>query len=452
VDNNGSKKNKSDEEVISDPDKNGILRKDKSETEESDVKTQIFPQLTVPEKEQVDDSGRIESVDLAIEEKIKHLEKPKKTDNRVLIGILLVAVVLLVALLVFQKDRSIIDPGFSEKPSNNLEESGTDSEQYIPVDTDIPSSIKKEEIKTIELSNDIFVGKVLVQVRETGAIISVEKDTELVAIAEAFLIRITAIYGTKIGKRKEITREVSSGSFQNFKITGIKSKQMENTLAEEISVKTPSGGTFFVKDHILDSIIKTNYEQIHNDLKEAGILVSKEILKEEGVLKIKLAVENGPELLDKNDFLIGSQNVGEILLEMPISEMKRVLKGKYRMIRRNIMVGNKSFSVYKVEDKNKTPFYFVYEKNGRIWGIQIVDSKFKTQKGIGIDSSLGNIRALYSKVKVNLHPQKVIFVTLDELGVKLFLQEENINFDKKIFPLQTKISYIILGKSPYLDD
>lgn len=450
MDNDGIKK-KPDQGEIPELDKNGILKKDKSEAEESDLKTQVFPHLNIPEKEQTDDSDRVESVDLAIDEKIKNLEKPKRKDNRILIGILLVAVVLVAGILVFQKDRSIIDPVFSDRPLPSSEESGTETEQYIPLESDQPRTVQKEEIKTFELSDDIFVGKAYIQVKDTGPIISAEKDPELAAIANALLLRIKAIYGTTVGKRKDISREISSGSFQNFRISGIRSKQMDNLLADEISIKIPSGGTFFVKDGILDSVKKADYDQIQNDLKKGGISISKEILKDEGIIKVKLLVGDLPEQTEKNDFLIGAYQVGEIVLGMPISEMKKVLKGKFRMIKRNIMVENQYFSVYKVEDKEKAPLYFVYDQNGRIWGIQIVDSRFTTQKGIGIDSSLASIRSLCSKVKINLHPRKVTFATFDDLEIKFFLSDENIDFTQKIFPLQTKVSYIILGKSPYLD-
>jgi hypothetical protein len=100
-----------------------------------------------------------------------------------------------------------------------------------------------------------------------------------------------------------------------------------------------------------------------------------------------------------------------------------------------------------VLDQSNEPLFFVYENKGRIWGIAIISEIFKTDKGIGIGSSLGSIRVNYPRVSLGVSDKKIPYVKVDGVDGLFVIQSDGVNVAKRIFPNQTKVVSIMIGNS-----
>ena len=112
-----------------------------------------------------------------------------------------------------------------------------------------------------------------------------------------------------------------------------------------------------------------------------------------------------------------------------------------------MLVNDIYYDVYKILDQSNEPLFFVYENKGRVWGISIISEIFKTDKGIGIGSSLGNMRINYPKVNIGISEKKIPFVKIDSVDGLFVIQSEGVDIIKQIFPSKAKIISILIGNS-----
>jgi len=156
-----------------------------------------------------------------------------------------------------------------------------------------------------------------------------------------------------------------------------------------------------------------------------------------------------------DDYLIKGNGVGKVVLDSDISEIKLLLAPKYNMIKRRIMVENEFVIIYKIENQNRKPLFYIYERDGKIWGIQIVDELFRTERGVGIGSSLGAMRIYYTQLNIFAIPRKVTCLWIDQENLKeikfIIADDTRIDFKTERFPFDIKINSILIGKSPYLN-
>lgn len=151
------------------------------------------------------------------------------------------------------------------------------------------------------------------------------------------------------------------------------------------------------------------------------------------------------------DYLISRKKVGRVEVDMPIIAMKAALPGSYGFVAKKIEFENDYYTVIKVLDENKTPLFYVNEKDSRVWGIQIISDKYKTAERIGIGSTLGNIKMYYSKPKIWSAKGSAPLVSVSELDGVFVLQDKGVDIGKGIFPDSAKIESILIGGSPFLE-
>ena len=109
----------------------------------------------------------------------------------------------------------------------------------------------------------------------------------------------------------------------------------------------------------------------------------------------------------------------------------------------------KEFTIY---DDRKSSLFYVNAFAGKVWGIEIVDSRFSTARGIGINSTLGQMRIYYQGIKISETDSGVPYARLETINGRFFLQPEVIDLAGRQFPNQTKITSILIGNSPYLKE
>ena len=149
----------------------------------------------------------------------------------------------------------------------------------------------------------------------------------------------------------------------------------------------------------------------------------------------------------ESELLISGKSVGKIFLGMPTARLENMLLSSYVVLKRKVLVNEIYHDVYKVLDQSNEPLFFVYENQGRIWGIAIISEIFKTEKGIGIGSNLGTIRVNYPRVSVGVSEKKIPYVKIDGVDGLFVIQSEGVNVARRIFPSQTKVVSIMIGNS-----
>ncbi len=397
-----------------------------------------------------------------------HIPEPARAPISSLTRMLLVVVAVLLIILFYFMFKPRETPLISGKPAGEKEEKVTAAQEPDKVteaikptykDTDVDKTRvkpaeKEKEITLYELSDEAFQGTAPLKVKEKGPIISEESDPEIAAIGDALRHRVEILHGSKTSTRGGIETKITSGKFHGFMITNTFQQKDDQIISNETVIVTPLRGRVLIKGNILDSIIKTDYEKLHRELETAGIEVIKTPLTEEGIINVQLLVTKLYGIPVKPEFLIGSESVGSVELGMPIERIYSVLPpSKYIIIEKEILLEDKFYNTYKVCDLQTEPLFFINGKDNKVWGIQVVSKKYKTAKGLGIGNTLGEFRINYvgsTDIKIGATSGRVPFVSINEVNGMFLLQEEGINFVTQVFPNDTKITYILVGSSPFI--
>ncbi|MCU0285618.1 MAG: hypothetical protein MUF15_04385, partial [Acidobacteria bacterium] len=347
-------------------------------------------------------------------------------------------------------------PAIINEPSvekTTVEKPGAaDEPQASNVDIDQDeTNVRKQPV--YELPEDSLQGTAPLSIKPNGPVVSNAVDPEIAAAVAALKIRVEIIEGTKITTKAGITTTSSSGSFLGFKINHIYQQKNDEVLRDEIVVNTPSRGIITVKGNILDSMKKTDYQTFQNDLDTAGIEVIKNELTSEGVMNVQLRMSGSLVRTVTPEFLIGPRSVGPVELGMSLKKMESTLAKSYQLVAKKLAEDDTYYDTFKVLDSRDQPLFFIIGSAGKVIGIQVVSSKYKTSRGIGLGNSLGEFRICYlknGKVNISTTPVGIPFVSTPGMTVVFFLQGQGLNFISQVFPDDLKISDILVGNSPFV--
>jgi len=318
-----------------------------------------------------------------------------------------------------------------------------------------PMAEPEEQTQEFVFSDDAFQGEAPLRAEAEGVLFTKEKDAELVAIGDAMNIRARLLFGIKTTQKGDTLTETCNGNFNGFRISSLKIRLSGKIIQDEISISTPSRGLINIIGKTLDSVTRTRYDQILKDLEAAGLKVFKRLLPEKNAVQIQLRMTRISTFRSGDAHLFNGTSVGNVALGAKISDMKSLLPPRYRMIKRRIMMENEFKIIYKIEDHKQTPLFYVYERNAKIWGIQIVNDSFRTARGLGIGSSLGAMRIYYTNLNIRSLPGKVTYLWINQEDFKeikfILVDDKRINYDDNIFPFDIKVNSILIGKSPYLN-
>ncbi|MCP5104291.1 MAG: hypothetical protein GY950_12965 [bacterium] len=340
-----------------------------------------------------------------------------------------------------------VQKGETAEPTETTETAGTG--------TAVKPADKEEAPPVYKLSDEIYHGEAPLTVKPGGAVFSEEQDPEIAAIADALKTRVKIIHGSKTNTRRDIKTTIINGSFQGFRVINTHQVKNNEVIRNETVVTTPRKSSVVTAGHILGSVKRTDYQKFLEDLTAAGLEVIKETLPEESIVRVQLRVINVSGKKVKPGFLIGTGSVGVIKLDMPVATMESELsKARLVLVPKKIDVGGKYYNTYKVLDNRDRPLFFVNEKDGKVWGIQVASNKFKTARGMGIGNSLAELRLYYLKneqLEISATDKGAPFVSIAGEAGKFFLQGKGLNFGTQDYPDDLKISSILLGGSPYAE-
>jgi len=438
------------------------------ETVDLDLKIQPPPDEPLLKKEEKPIPTPPDRLPEMEEEVPIYIPEPARAPISSLTRMLLVVVAILLIILFYFMFKPRETPLISGKPAGEKEEKMTAAQEpgrvteetqsaYKDTVTDKPEvkpAEKGKEITLYQLSDEMFQGTAPLKVKEKGAIISEENDPEIAAIGDALRHRVEILHGSKTSTRRGIETKITSGKFHGFRIINTFQQKDDQIIRNETVIVTPLRGRVLIKGNILDSITRTDYEKFHRELEVAGIEVIKTSFTEEGIITVQLRVTKFYDRPAKPEFLIDNESVGSIKLGMPIERIYSILPpSKYIIIEKEILHEDKFYDTYKVCDLQTEPLFFVNAKDNKIWGIQVVNKKYKTANGLGIGNTLGEFRINYlgnTDIKIGATSGGVPFVSINGVNGMFLLQGVGFNFVSQVFPNDSKITYILIGGSPFI--
>ncbi|MCP4217606.1 MAG: hypothetical protein GY765_23390 [bacterium] len=387
---------------------------------------------------------------------IPHREAERSSSNSGSRVLLVVVVILLGTLLYFMLSPTGDTPSGETTGGTAIaqpEETGQAPSTSTP--PPVRTSRKAEKKPVVKLPDNAFLSFVPFTVKEGGAVISEELDPEIAAIGKALKIRVATIYGSKVTSSKGTVTTVTSRLFLGFRVVATHQVKKDEVTRDEIVVTTPSKGRISIKDNILDSVKKLEYDGLIAELQAIGIDVSKETQQEDGTISVQLYFSKYNDAKVSSQYLISGNQVGNVKLGMPLPDFKAALpQSQFTVIEKKILHNESFHDTFKVNDSKGRPLMFITSKSGRVGGIKILSDKFKTAKGIGIGNSLGTIRVFYqgdSPIRISTSESGVPFTSIDSVGGQFYFQAKGVDFKKRVFPNATKINAILVGSSPFVN-
>lgn len=252
------------------------------------------------------------------------------------------------------------------------------------------------------LTAEPFAGEAPLAVRPAGPLVSAEGDPQLAALAEALAVRVRVMSGAQTTVRGGQTLRTTKGEFRGFRVTALEKLDQGVVSQSEVTVVTPGRGTIKTVNRVLQALDKTDLARVLSEVQAVGLEFSplpappgQEVFRAQ-LLPVRpwgKAVEPG--------LLVSGRQVGAVALDAPVDRIPGKLPPAHRVLRRKVLVGETYRDVLKITDAAGEPLFYVYEKNGRAWGITVVSPLFRTAGGIGIGSTLDQMRLHYPEVRIS---------------------------------------------------
>lgn len=353
--------------------------------------------------------------------------------------ILAAFVLVLVVILLFFTSRQPDKGVPAGRPSNDPNgQENTDLRNYSAFIAKNRALLERESAETV-LTDEPFAGQAPLKARAGGPLVSPEADPQLAALVDAFRIRIHVMQGSQSLVRNRTLTRITKGELRGFKVLASERIEDGKVIAEEAQVLTPRNGLIKTVGRVLAVLQKTDLAGVLAEVKQAGMESSPlPATAEGGMSRVQLRFARPWGKAVPAELLIAGNGVGGLALGMPVSEIKKHLPASYGVLKRKVLVNDVNYDVYKVMDPAGEPLLFVYEKEGLVWGISIISAAFTTRQGIGINSTLDQIRLLCSQVKAAHSGKRTPFVRVEGTAGIFIIQGGG---DKKVIS-------ILIGESP----
>lgn len=353
--------------------------------------------------------------------------------------IMIAVIALLVMILVILgfRSRRQVRPGAPGNEAARAQEN-SDLSNYTAFVAKNRALLEEKSAETT-LTDEPFAGKVPLATRASGPLASPEIDVQLAALVDAFRIRVRVMQGSQSFVRNQMASRVTRGEFRGFKVQALEKQDNGRIVAEEAQLITPRNGLVKTVGRVLAVLQKTDLAGVLAEIKAAGMDFSLiPALAGETQVRGMLRITGPWGKALPRELLISGNGVGGLKLGVPVSEIKNRFLANYSILKRKILVKDSYYDVYKVMDQAGEPLFYVYERDGKVWGISIIDESFQTGQGIGINSTLDQIRLHYPLVKLAYSGKKTPFVRVDGVDGIFIIQGEG---EKKVISIQ-------LGESP----
>ena len=300
-------------------------------------------------------------------------------------------------------------------------------------------SLRVEKIADQFLTDEPFAGQAPLAVKAGGPIIAPDIDPQLAALADALRIRVQIMQGSQALVRGNSATRTTKGDFRGFRVSAVEKSENGTVVAEETRVESPKKALIKTVNHVLETVQKTDFPGFLSEIRNAGLEFSPAPVPAGTNIfraQIRPLTDWGKPVAGER--LISGKSVGHIALGMPVDRMKNQLLAAYIVLKRKVLINDVYYDVYKILDQGNEPLLYVYEKDGRVWGISIISDAFKTARGIGIGNSLEQMRINYPIIKLAYSEKRTPFVQVDDVAGIFIVQGEG----------EKKIISILVGESP----
>jgi hypothetical protein len=258
----------------------------------------------------------------------------------------------------------------------------------------------------------------------------------LAALADAFKVRVQVMQGSQELMRDKAVTQVTKGDFRGFKVQALAKLENGRVVNEETMLTTPKNGVIKTVNRVLTIIQRTDADGLSSEVRAAGLEFLPLPGEKEFRLQLRVMRDWGKPV--SADRLIAGENVGRVALGMPLAQLQSRIAAGDSILKRKVLINEAYHDVYKVMDQGGDPLFFVYEKEGRVLGIWVISEVFKTGRGVGISSSLDQVRIHYPVVRLLRSAKKTPYVKVEGVSGMLIIQGER---DKKVVA-------ILVGDSP----
>ncbi len=292
------------------------------------------------------------------------------------------------------------------------------------------------------LTAEPFAGEAPLAVRPAGPLLSPEGDPQLAALAEALAIRVRIMNGAQTTTRGGQTTRTTKGEFRGFRVTALEKLEKGEVSYAEVSVVTPGKRTIKTVNRVLQALEKGDLAGVLSEVQVAGLeFTPLPVPPGQGVFRAQLlpvrpwgkAVEAG--------LLISGREVGAVALDAPVAGIPGSLPPSFRVLKRKVLVGESYRDVFKITDTAGDPLFYVYEKEGRAWGITVVSPLFRTASGIGIGSTLDQMRLQYPEVRISHTAKGAPVARVGGIEGSFILQSDE----------KPEVIAVLVGQSPEIE-
>lgn len=364
-----------------------------------------------------------------------YVAKPARSNNNWIMIAVVALLVLILVVLGFRSQRrgNPEDPAVAASSAENPE---------LPNYSDFVARNKaliEQKYSEMILTDEPFAGGAPLAVRANGPLASAEGDPQLAALVDAFRIRAQVMYGSQTVVRDRMQNRVTRGDIRGFKVQALERIENGKVIFEEAQVTTPRNGLVKTAGRVLVAMHKTDLPGVMAEIRAAGMEFSPLPAPAGSKVfggRLRFIGPWGKAL--SKELLISENVVGGLTLGVPVARLQSILPPTYGILKRKVLVNDSYYEVYKVTDQDGEPLFYVYEREGGVWGISIISASFKTSLGIGINNTLDQIRLHYPQVKLAYSGKKTPFVRVAGVDGIFIIQGDG---DKKVIS-------ILIGESP----
>ena len=348
-------------------------------------------------------------------------------------------VLVLVVILIFFTIRQPRKGGRAGQTGNEAkEQENIDLSNYSAFVAQNRALLERSSADTV-LTDEPFAGQAPMAARASGPLVSPEADPQLSALVDAFRIRVRIMQGSQSLVRNRTLTRITKGELRGFKVLASERIEDGKVVAEEAQILTPRNGLIRTVGRVLAVLQKTDLAGVLAEVRQAGMEFSPLPAADNNrTSRVQLRFARPWGKAVPGELLIAGNGVGGLALGMPVSEINNHLPSSYAVLKRKVLVNDVNYDVQKVVDQAGEPLFYVYEREGRVWGISIISAAFITLPGIGINSTLDQIRLHYPRVKVAYSAKKTPFVRVEGTAGIFIIQSGG---DKKVVS-------ILIGESP----
>jgi hypothetical protein len=351
--------------------------------------------------------------------------------------IVVMALLLLILVILGLRSRRQRPAGGVGNETANAQEN-SDLSNYTAFVAKNRALLEDKSQETI-LTDEPFAGRAPLAARASGPLASLEIDAQLAALVDALRIRVQVMHGSQSVVRNQMASTITRGEYRGFKVQALEKRENNRIVAEEAQVITPKNGLIKTVGRVLAVLQKTDLPGVLAEIKAAGMDFSPiPPLGGEAHVRGRLRITGPWGKTLPRELLISGNGVGGLTLGVPVAGMNDRLLATYSVLKRKVLVKDSYHDVYKVMDQAGEPLFYIYEREGKVWGISIIGESFRTEQGIGINSTLDQIRLHYPRVTLAYSGKKTPFVRVDGVEGIFIVQNE---VEKKVISIQ-------LGASP----